>query len=92
MKVQYTIDARQHIAEIGVYISRRNTLAAAQVVARIRAKVALLGRFPHVGRSGKAPGTYETTVKGLPCIIVYEIHAKVREVWILGIFHGAQGR
>ncbi len=92
MKVRYTNDARLHVAEIGSYISRRDAFAAQQVVARVRAKAELIGEFPHIGRAGVVDDTYETTVKGLPYIIVYEIDAKAEEVIVLGVFHGAQDR
>jgi toxin ParE1/3/4 len=92
MKVRYTDDARLHIAEVGSYISRRDTFVAQQVAARIRAKAELLGEFPHIGRAGIVSGTYETTVKGLPYIIVYEIRATIDVVVVLAVFHGAQDR
>jgi toxin ParE1/3/4 len=62
------------------------------VVGRIRAAVDRLQTLPHRGRTGKAPGTLEWVVKGLPYIIVYEIRDDENEIMILNVFHGAQDR
>ena len=51
-----------------------------------------LGHFPRIGHPGMSPHTYERAVRGLPYIIVYEIHSAPDVVVILGIFHGAQDR
>jgi hypothetical protein len=45
-----------------------------------------------MGRPGITPQTYEWIVKGLPYVVVYEIHSDPDLVAILGIFHGAQDR
>jgi toxin ParE1/3/4 len=45
-----------------------------------------------MGHVGKAPGTYEWVVPGLPYILVYEIHTADDLVAVTAIFHGAQDR
>jgi toxin ParE1/3/4 len=45
-----------------------------------------------MGRGGRAAGTHEWTVRGLPYIIVYEVHENRDELVVLGVFHGAQDR
>jgi hypothetical protein len=37
-------------------------------------------------------GTLEWSVKGLPYVIVHELHFETNEVVVLGVFHGAQDR
>ena len=92
MNVRFTLEARRHISEIYIYIEGRNPPAASRVVVALRVAARLIGLFPHIGRVGRARSTYELSVKGLPYIIVYELRRKGKEVWILGIFHGAQDR
>jgi plasmid stabilization system protein ParE len=43
-----------------------------------------------MGHVGRAPGTYEWVVPGLPYILVYTINANDDEVTIVGVFHGAR--
>jgi len=46
-----------------------------------------------MGRAGRAAGTHEWVVRGLPYVIVYEIStADPHELLILGVFHAAQDR
>jgi toxin ParE1/3/4 len=74
------------------YIKERNPRAATEVVARIRLAADRLGRLPHMGYIGRARGTFEWVVVGLPYIIVYEINEAADEVAVLAVFHGAQDR
>lgn len=93
VRLRYTAQARQHIAAIFGYIADRNPVAATQVVARIRQAAERLTEFPRIGRAGRAAGTYEWVVRGLPYIIVYQTgEADADEVLILGVFHAAQDR
>jgi plasmid stabilization system protein ParE len=41
---------------------------------------------------GRAQGTYEWVVVGLPYIIVYEVDQAADEVAIIAVFHGARDR
>jgi plasmid stabilization system protein ParE len=45
-----------------------------------------------MGHVGKAPGTYEWVVTGLPYIVVYEVDSDHDELKITAVFHGAQHR
>ena len=93
VKLRFTAEAREHIAAIHAYIQDRNSIAATQVVARIRLAAEQLAEFPRMGRLGRVPGTHEWVVRGLPYIIVYQIDAAVpEEVLVLGVFHAAQHR
>jgi plasmid stabilization system protein ParE len=62
------------------------------VITRIRAAAEQLGEFPHIGHLGLVAGTHEWVVKGLPYVIVHELHGQDDEVVVLGVFHGAQDR
>jgi toxin ParE1/3/4 len=92
MKVRYTLEAIGHIDAIHAYIEARNPEAARRVITRIRAAAEQLGEFPHIGHLGLVAGTHEWVVKGLPYVIVHELHARRDEVVVLGVFHGAQDR
>ncbi|HWZ40137.1 MAG TPA: type II toxin-antitoxin system RelE/ParE family toxin [Bradyrhizobium sp.] len=93
MRLRFTAETREHIAEIYGYIGDRSPAAATQVAARIRLAAERLTEFPKMGRTGRVAGTHEWVVHGLPYIIVYEIGTTdPNEVVILGVFHAAQDR
>jgi toxin ParE1/3/4 len=93
VRLRYTAQAREHIAGIYDYIRQRNPAAAIEVIARIRLAAERLTEFPRIGHAGRVAGTHEWVVRGLPCIIVYEIGVpEPDEVLVLGVFHGAQNR
>ena len=93
MRLRFTAEAREHIAGIYSYIRDRNSAAATQVVARIRLAAERLTDFPRMGRVGRAAGTHEWVVRGLPYVIVYEIGtADPDELLILGVFHAVRDR
>jgi addiction module RelE/StbE family toxin len=88
--IRYSLEARRDLANIHDYISERNPRAATRVIERIRGAIDLLSEFPRIGHAGHAPETREWVVKGLPYIIVHELHDD--ELVVLAIFHGAQDR
>jgi toxin ParE1/3/4 len=92
MKVLYRRRAQLDIDNIHEYIDKRNPRAATEVVARIRGAADRLGMWPYMGHVGRAPGTYEWVVVGLPYVIVYEVDQAADEVAIIAVFHGAQDR
>jgi toxin ParE1/3/4 len=92
MKVRYRRRAQIDIENIHSYIEQQNPRAAAEVASRIRYAADRLGELPYIGHAGRAPGTYEWVVVGLPYIIVYEIDESAEEVAIIAVFHGAQDR
>jgi toxin ParE1/3/4 len=92
MKVRYRLRARLDIENIHRYIKERNPRAATDVVARIRLAADRLGIWSYMGHEGRAPGTYEWVVVGLPYIIVYEVDEAANEVAIVAVFHGKQNR
>ena len=66
--------------------------AAERIGAAIGSAVRFLQIFPKAGRRGRAPGTREWLVRGLPYVIVYNVSSDEDELQILGIFHAAQNR
>ena len=93
MRLRFSVEAQEHIASIYDYIRDRSPVAATQVVLRIRLAAERLTEFPRMGRVGRAEGTHEWVVRGLPYVLVYEIGAAdLDEIVILGVFHGAQNR
>ncbi len=92
MRVRYRRRAQLDIENIHEYIEKRNPRAATEVVARICYAADRLGVLPYMGHVGRARGTYEWVVVGLPYIIVYEVDEAADEVAIIAVFHGAQDR
>ena len=92
MRIRYRLRARLDIESIGQYIANRNLRAAHEVVARIRCDADRLAVWPHLGHIGRAKGSFERVVAGLPYIIVYEIDEAADEIAIVAVFHGAQDR
>ncbi|HEY4516737.1 MAG TPA: type II toxin-antitoxin system RelE/ParE family toxin [Candidatus Paceibacterota bacterium] len=90
MKVILDEEARSDLDRIYAWIAKDNSAAADSVIERILVVAEYLARFPNLGHPGKARGTFEWVVKGLPYIIVYELPDARAELIITGIFHGAQ--
>lgn len=90
MRVRFRRRALLDIKAIHQYIADRNEPTAARIVAQIRHDCQRLGMWPHLGHSGRAKGTFEWIVAGLPYVIVYE-EAR-NEVAIVAVFHCAQDR
>jgi toxin ParE1/3/4 len=71
---------------------QRSAALGDAVIDRILESADRLGHFPYMGHIGRAPGTYEWVVPGLPYILVYEVNAADDLVAVAAIFHGAQDR
>jgi len=82
--------AYDDLDRIYTWIAKDRPRSADAVVERILESAQRLGRFPYMGHAGRAPGTYEWTVPGLPYIIVYKINAAQDEVQVVAVFHGAR--
>jgi toxin ParE1/3/4 len=70
------------------YIAEDSPAAADRVVQKIFRAVALLGKYPSMGRPGRVPGTRELVVANTPYIIPYRVLANALE--ILRVFHAAR--
>jgi plasmid stabilization system protein ParE len=92
MRVLIREAAYDDLDRIHAWIAKDRPRSADSVIDRILESVSQLGRFPYMGHVGKAPGTYEWVVTGLPYIVVYEVDSDHDELKITAVFHGAQHR
>ena len=90
MRLIWDEQARTDLVRIRRYIARDNSAAAAQVAARIRARILGLLEFPLIGHEGRTPRTRELVISGLPYIGIYRIDESRETIEILRIVHGAQ--
>jgi toxin ParE1/3/4 len=90
--VVWSNDALDEFDQILAYIAADRPKAAMRVADRIDEACAGLGDTL-TGRPGRASGTYEKVVTGLPYIVVYAVdavHPSDESVTILRIVHGAR--
>ena len=93
MKIIIRETAFADLERIYAWIARDSPGNAESVVRRIDAAIEdKLAFFPFMGRPGRAPGTREWVVHGLPYLIVYRVDETLDELTVLAIFHGAQDR
>jgi toxin ParE1/3/4 len=92
MKVIIREPASRDLDQIHAFIAKDRPRAADAVIERILKSTALLGRFPFIGRAGRASGAYEWVVSGLPYIVVYTVDRDADEVAIVAVFHAVQNR
>jgi toxin ParE1/3/4 len=92
MRVLIGEAAYDDLGRIHAWIAKDRPRSADSVIDRILESISQLGRFPYMGHVGKAPGTYEWMVTGLPYIVVYEVDTAHGELKIAAVFHGAQHR
>jgi addiction module toxin, RelE/StbE family len=88
MKLRYTRQARDDLAEIHEFISRRNPAAAANVIFLIRRTAEALIPNPQIGRPGRVAGTRELAVVRYPFVVVYR--ALGDEIHVLSVIHTAR--
>ena len=92
MRVIIREAAYDDLDRIYAWIAKDRSRSADSVIDRILESVDHLGHFPYMGHVGKAAGTYEWVVTGLPYIVVYEIDVDNDELKVIAVFHGAQHR
>ncbi len=93
MKLIIRESAYADLERIYGWIARDSIVNAQSVVRRIDAAIEdKLVFFPFMGRRGKAAGTREWVVHGLPYVIIYRVDEVADELTVLAIFHGAQDR
>jgi plasmid stabilization system protein ParE len=73
MKTVWSRRALQHLVEIRSYIAENHPRAGRQVAASILESVDRLAGYPHIGPSGRAIGTRELVVFGMPYVIPYRV-------------------
>ena len=92
MRIIIRETAYDDLERIYAWIARERPRSADAVIGRILESADRLGRFPYIGHTGRAPGTYEWVIPGLPYILVYEIREDEELVIVAAVFHGAQDR
>jgi addiction module RelE/StbE family toxin len=88
MRIVWTRQAIQHLADLQSYIEGDKPQAARRLATAIRKTVALLARFPYLGRQGRKAGTRELVVAGTPYVVPYQVRDNT--LVILAVLHGAQ--
>ena len=92
MKVMIRKAAEDDLNRIAEWIAKDNESAARRMVSRIRGHINFLevDELTQIGRPGFVQGTREMTE--YPYIIVYRMYAKMGEIHVLSIVHGARDR
>lgn len=85
MRLSYTPNARDCIADIRDYIAIENPQAARRIVTHIRQQALTLIDYPNAGRPGRVEGTRELVTNPYPYIVAYRVEAD--EVQILAVVH-----
>jgi len=89
MRITWSRQAVDDLAEVHDYISRDDTGPANTVVARIVSLIETrLPAAPHMGRPGRVAGTRELVVPGTPFIVPYRVRSG--EIEIVRVYHGAR--
>ena len=92
MKVIIREAAYDDLDRIFDWITKDHPRSAHAVIDRILESAERLGRFPHLGHSGRRLGTFEWVVPGLPYIVIYQLNIDDDVVGVIAIMHGAQDR
>ena len=93
MKAFVRIAAHGDIERIYDWIARDSPRNAQLVIDRIYEAIENnIAVSPYIGRRGRAPGTYEWVVRGLPYIIIYRVDDDLDELTVIAVIHGARKR
>ena len=85
MSIRWTPTALADLQAVHAYITADNVEAADKFVHVLKA-IAALEAHPHMGRSGRVPGTRELVAR--PYVIAYRVERAAVE--LLAIIHGAR--
>ena len=92
MKLVVRDRAYDDLRNIRDWIARDRPMTAADVISRLLHSIERLAVFPRIGRKGRALGTLEWIVPGLPFIVVYAIDDDAEIVVVIAVFHTARER
>ncbi len=87
-RIQITPEALADLERIAAYISSDNPIAASRIEERIYGAIDKLAFMP-AARAGRAAGTYEKPVRGLPYIVAFALPDKLT-LRVLRIIHSSR--
>ncbi len=90
MKLHFTKQAAQDLADIADYIRARNPDAAQRVRASIMEAIQNLLLFPKVGRRQKVEGLRKLVTRHYPYLVYYAVDEGTEEIVIVAIQHPAR--
>jgi len=89
MNIVWSPEAIQDLISLRTYIAEESPAGARRTVLRILHDIErLLPDNPHIGRTGRVPGTRELVIPQTPYIIPYRVRREA--VQILRVYHGAR--
>lgn len=89
MTIKWSPEAVGDLNELRAYIAEDDSKAARRMVLHIVDTVeSMIPNNPHIGRSGRVPGTRELVIPRTPFIVPYRFAAGAIEV--LRVYHGAR--
>lgn len=92
MQLKWSEPATDDLEDVETFIARSNSpVVAIDVVLKIiDTTEAVLLVHPEAGRSGRARGTRELVIDGVPYVVVYHLNKAKRWIEILRVLHDAQ--
>ncbi len=88
MKIKWSPESEDDLADVYDYIAADNPAAARRVERRIFDAADGLSAHPNKGRAGRLEQTRELPVAGLPYLIIYQIRPDA--LYIVRLIHGAR--
>jgi len=92
MKLRFTLQAVNELAEIADHIRRENPRASSKVRAAILHSLELLTSFPKTGRLQSVEDVRKLVVRRYPYLVYYRADEATDEIVILAIRHPARER
>jgi toxin ParE1/3/4 len=89
MNIVWSPEAIEDLVLLRAYIAEESPVGARQVMQRILHTVEfLLPDNPHMGRSGRVPGTRELVIPQTPYIVPYRLQRET--IQIFRVYHSAR--
>jgi addiction module RelE/StbE family toxin len=86
LNLSFTPRSEGDLDAIFNYIAKDDAEAARRVIARLLQAIAILERFPLLGRVGRVAGTRELTIVRLPYYAVYHL-VNETEIEVIAVIH-----
>jgi addiction module RelE/StbE family toxin len=88
MRIVWSPEAREDLLSLFSYVAGDDLKAAKKLRKVILSKIELLAKAPHIGRSGRVPGTKELIIENTPYIIPYRY--KDDRLEIVRVYHSSR--